>query len=129
MVWILFLVFFLLLFIKFPIAFALGISTLIYLLFAGFPLVIIPLKMYAGIDIFVLLSIPGFILAGNLMNSCGMTDRIIKFCNNLVGHIRGGLALGKYRGFHDICRNIRYRNRRHCINRIYHDPCHEERRL
>ena len=93
MVWILFTVFFLLLFIKFPIAYALGISTLIYLLFAGFPLVIIPLKMYAGIDLFVLLSIPGFILAGNLMNSCGMTDRIIKFCNNLLGHIRGGLAL------------------------------------
>lgn len=93
MVWLLFLVFFLLLFLRFPIAFALGISTLTYILFSGYPLVIIPMKMYSGIDVFVLLSIPGFILAGNLMNSCGMTDRIIRFCNNVIGHVRGGLAL------------------------------------
>ena len=90
---IMFLVFFLLLFLRFPIAFSLGISTLTYLLFEGYPLVTLPLKMYSGIDVFVLLSIPGFILAGNLMNLCGMTDRIIRFSNSLVGHIRGGLSL------------------------------------
>ena len=93
MVWLLFLVFFLLLFLRFPIAFALGISTLTYVALEGYPLIIIPLKMYSGIDVFVLLSIPGFILAGNLMNSCGMTDRIIRFCNDMLGHIRGGLSL------------------------------------
>jgi C4-dicarboxylate transporter, DctM subunit len=93
MIGLLFLIFFTLLFLRFPIAFALGISTFTYILFAGHPLVIIPLKMYSGIDVFVLLSIPGFILAGNLMNSCGMTDRIINFSNNILGHIRGGLAL------------------------------------
>jgi C4-dicarboxylate transporter, DctM subunit len=93
MIGLLFLVFFLLLFLRFPIAFALGISTFTYILFAGYPLIIIPLKMYSGIDVFVLLSIPGFILAGNLMNSCGMTDRIINFSNNILGHIRGGLAV------------------------------------
>lgn len=93
MVWLLFLLFFILLFLRFPVAFALGISTLVYIVAAGFPLVIIPLKMYSGIDVFVLLSIPGFILAGNLMNSCGMTDRIIRLCNNFLGHIRGGLSL------------------------------------
>ncbi len=93
MILILFLVFFLLLFLRFPVAFALGLSTLSYILLAGYPLVVIPLKMYSGIDVFVLLSIPGFIMAGNLMNSCGMTDRIIRFCNNLMGHIRGGLSL------------------------------------
>ena len=48
--------------------------------------------MYAGIDVFVLLSIPGFIIAGNLMNQGGLTDKIIKFCNHLLGHIRGGLS-------------------------------------
>lgn len=93
MVWLLFLSFFLLLFLRFPIAFALGISTIAYLLVEGYPLVTLPLKMYSGIDVFVLLSIPGFILAGNLMNGCGMTDRIIRFSNNLLGHIRGGLSL------------------------------------
>jgi C4-dicarboxylate transporter, DctM subunit len=93
MVWLMFLAFFILLFLRFPIAFALGISTFIYILIEGIPLIVIPLKMYSGIDVFVLLSIPGFILAGNLMNSCGMTDRIIRFSNYLLGHIRGGLSL------------------------------------
>ena len=77
---------------RFPIAFSLGISCLIYLIIKGTPLIIIPLKMYAGIDVFVLLSIPGFILAGNLMNQGGLTDKIIRFCNHLIGHVRGGLA-------------------------------------
>ncbi len=92
-IWILFIVFFLLLFLGVPIAYSLGISTLSYLLLADISLTVIPLKMYSGIDVFVLLSIPGFILAGNLMNHCGMTDRIIAFCNHLLGHVRGGLGL------------------------------------
>ncbi|MEM9526377.1 MAG: TRAP transporter large permease, partial [Bacteroidota bacterium] len=78
---------------RFPIAFALGLSCLVFLLATGTPLIIMPMKMYSGIDVFVLLSIPGFILAGNLMNYGGLTEKIIAFCNHLVGHIRGGLAL------------------------------------
>lgn len=93
MIWILFILFFLLLIFGFPVAFALGISAFAYIVVAGLPWVVVPLKMFAGIDVFVLLSIPGFILAGNLMNHCGMTDRIIAFCNHLLGHIRGGLGL------------------------------------
>ena len=76
-----------------PIAFALGLSCLAYLLVSGTPLVVIPMKVYSGIDVFVLLSIPGFITAGNLMNRGGLTEKIIAFCNHLVGHVRGGLAL------------------------------------
>ena len=79
--------------IRFPIAFALGVSCVGYLLYAGTPLIVIPMKMYSGLDMFVLLSVPGFILAGNLMNYGGLTDKIIQFCNSLFGHIRGGLAL------------------------------------
>jgi C4-dicarboxylate transporter DctM subunit len=93
MIWLLFILFFVLLLLEFPIAFALGLSTLVYVFWMDIPLTVVPLKMYAGIDVFVLLSIPGFILAGNLMNHCGMTDRIIGFCNHLLGHIRGGLGL------------------------------------
>lgn len=78
---------------RFPIAFALGLSCLAYIAAAGIPLVILPMKMYSGIDVFVLLSVPGFILAGNLMNHGGLTEKIIAFCNQLTGHIRGGLAL------------------------------------
>ena len=77
---------------RFPIAFSLGLSCLVYFFFKGTPLVVVPLKMYAGIDVFVLLSIPGFIIAGNLMNQGGLTDKIINFCNHLLGHIRGGLS-------------------------------------
>jgi tripartite ATP-independent transporter DctM subunit len=89
----LFLVFLVLLIIGFPIAFALGISAFVYILFSDLPLMVIPQKMYAGIDVFVLLSITGFIMAGNLMNASGITSRIIRFCNALLGHIRGGLGL------------------------------------
>src|SRR5699024_12214562 len=72
-----------------PIAFSLGLSALIYLLVAGVPLTVIPQTMFAGLDSFVMLAIPGFILAGNLMNAGGITKRIIDFANALVGHIRG----------------------------------------
>lgn len=89
----LFIAFIILLLLGFPIAFSLGIASFVYILFSDIPFIIIPQKMYAGIDVFVLLSIPGFILAGNLMNASGITSRIIQFCNALVGDIRGGLGL------------------------------------
>lgn len=76
-----------------PVAITLGVSSLSYLLIMGIPPVVMPQKMYAGMDVFVLLSIPGFILAGNLMNRGGITERIIRFANSLVGWIRGGLGL------------------------------------
>ncbi|WP_417207843.1 TRAP transporter large permease [Antarctobacter sp.] len=76
-----------------PVAITLGLSSLAYLLFAGMPPVVMPQKMYAGMDVFVLLSIPGFILAGNLMNQGGITHRIIRFANAIVGWIKGGLGL------------------------------------
>ena len=76
-----------------PVAATLGLSSLAYLLFSGIPIVVMPQKMYAGMDVFVLLSIPGFILAGNLMNRGGITERVIRFANALVGWVRGGLGL------------------------------------
>ncbi|MBC6997025.1 TRAP transporter large permease [Cytophaga sp. FL35] len=93
MIWLLFIVFIVCLILRFPIAFSLGLSCLVYLLAKGIPLIVLPMKLYSGIDVFVLLSIPGFILAGNLMNQGGLTEKIITFCNHLLGHIRGGLAL------------------------------------
>nr|WP_251040897.1 TRAP transporter large permease [Bacillus sp. ISL-45] len=102
---ILFISFILLIFLGVPVAFSLGLSSLFYLIVADIPLTIIPQKMFAGLNSFVLLCIPGFILAGNLMNAGGITDRIIKFANNLFGHIRGGLGLanvGSSMGFAGI---------------------------
>ncbi|MCS7242016.1 MAG: TRAP transporter large permease [Candidatus Caldatribacterium sp.] len=93
MAFLLFLIFVGLLLMGFPVAFSLGVSSLVYLLLKGVPLNIIPQKMYSGIDSFVLLCIPAFIVAGNLMNTAGITRRIIHFSNAIVGFIRGGLAL------------------------------------
>ena len=76
-----------------PVAICLGLSSLAYILAAGLPVVIIPQRMYAGMDVFVLLCIPGFILAGNLMNFGGITERIIRLANAMVGWMRGGLAM------------------------------------
>lgn len=76
-----------------PVAVTLGLASLAYILSAGMPLVAIPQKVFAGMDSFVLLCIPGFILAGNLMNGGGITGRIVRFAQALVGWMRGGLGL------------------------------------
>lgn len=88
----LFLCFLVFLAIGVPVAFSLGIASLFYFLVEDIPLITLAQKMFAGMNSFVLLCVPGFILAGNLMNQGGITPKIIKFANSIVGHIRGGLA-------------------------------------
>lgn len=75
-----------------PIAFVLGIATSIYLLANGIPLATVPQRLFAGLDQFVLMSIPFFILSGALMNEAQLTSRLVQFANHLVGRWRGGLA-------------------------------------
>ncbi|MGM0782860.1 MAG: TRAP transporter large permease [Pseudomonadota bacterium] len=94
----LFMTFLVLLLVGVPIAFSLGIASLAYLLLEGISLTIVPQRMYAGIDTFVLLCIPGFVLAGNLMNVGNITEHIVRFANALLGHIRGGLGLANVGG-------------------------------
>lgn len=84
--------FFVFLFAGIPVAFSLGCSVLYYFIASSIPLITLPQKMFGGMNSFVLLCVPGFILAGNLMNQGGITYRIIDFANSLVGHIRGGLG-------------------------------------
>lgn len=81
-----------------PVGIALGVASLVYLLGAGIDLAVVPQYMYSGMDSFVLLCIPGFVLAGNLMNGGGITDQIVRFSNALLGHIRGGLGLANVAG-------------------------------
>lgn len=86
-------VFVVLLAINMPVAFALGISALVGLLYQGqLPLNTLVTRMFVGVDSFTLLAIPFFIAAGEIMNACGITRRIVDFSSTLVGHIRGGLA-------------------------------------
>jgi C4-dicarboxylate transporter DctM subunit len=78
-----------------PIAMALGLAATGYLLLTGnFHLMIaFPQRMLSSVDQFVLLTVPLFLLAGNLMNFAGITDRILRFANACIGHVRGGLSL------------------------------------
>ena len=93
MLTVLFISFFVLLMINMPIAFALGIATAVTLIFDDtLPLNSIVTRAFVGVDSFTLLAIPFFIIAGELMNACGITQRIVNFSSSLVGHIRGGLA-------------------------------------
>ena len=81
-----------------PIGIALGLSSAVYLYLADISLSVVPQYMFAGMDSFVLLCIPGFVLAGNLMNGGGITDQIVRFGNAAVGHVRGGLGLANVIG-------------------------------
>ena len=92
MVWIA-IVFIVLLVMGTPIAFVLGLTSLLYILNSGtIALKIVAMRMYGGIDEFVLLAIPFFILAGQLMTKSGITEDLVKLSNLVVGRIRGSLA-------------------------------------
>jgi TRAP-type transport system large permease protein len=96
MIAILVLVFFLTLIIGIPIGFCLGIAGLVgFLLMGDFALLaMLPQRFYAGLDMFPLMAMPFFILAGEIMNKTGITHRLVHLANALVGHLRGGLAHG-----------------------------------
>lgn len=77
-----------------PIALTLGVGGMIYLFMSGNGMLILafPQRMMAGVDQFILLTIPLFLLAGTLMNVGGITDRIVAFAKAMVGHRRGGMS-------------------------------------
>ena len=77
-----------------PIGFALTLTTAIFLLWqGGAPLTVIPLNLFEGASKFPLLAIPLFILAGGLMETGGISLRLVNLASSLVGFIRGGLAM------------------------------------
>jgi len=91
---ILFIVLALAILIRVPLAFSLGFSCLFVMLLMGnIPIQIMPQRIFAGIDSFSLLAIPFFLLAGNLMTASGITDRVLRFANAVVGRLPGGLAM------------------------------------
>lgn len=94
MLWMLGLSFVTFLVLGIPIAFVLGLTSFVALLYSGsVPLLIMPKEMFSGTDSFPLLAVPFFMLAGNLMNAGGITKRLVHFCNILLGYVRGGLAM------------------------------------
>ncbi len=97
MLTLLFVVMLVLMLLGMDIAFSMGMACLVYLLITALgpfpiPLAVLPQKMVNGVDSFPLLAVPLFMLAGELMNRGGITQRLVRFATSMVGHLRGGLA-------------------------------------
>jgi len=93
MLLVLFISFLILLSINIPVAFVMGISSLLAVWLKGdLPLNMLVTRMFVAVDSFPLMAIPFFIMAGNIMNASGITKRIVDFSRSLVGYMRGGLA-------------------------------------
>ncbi len=80
-------------FLRFPIAYSVGISTVLCLLSMGQNLTVLPMQMVKGVWSFSLMAVPFFITMGVLMGSGGISDKLIALANSLVGWMRGGLAM------------------------------------
>ena len=91
---ILLILFFSLMFLGVPIAYAMLITSFVTLKFFNpeVPTIIVPQRIFGGVNNYILLCIPFFMLAGELMGMTPLFDRLIKCANALVGHIRGGLS-------------------------------------
>lgn len=81
-----------------PVAFAIGLSSVVTILVAGLPVAVVFQKMVGGMQVFSFLAIPFFVFAGELMLYGGIADRIVRFANSLVGHVRGGLGMSNVIG-------------------------------
>jgi C4-dicarboxylate transporter DctM subunit len=82
-----------LIFASVPLFLSIGVSTLAAFVQSDMPLFMIPQKMFDGINAYVLLAVPLFMLAGSIMDQGGMSKRLVDFSEALVGHWRGGLAM------------------------------------
>lgn len=91
-VWIMFALFIILMAIGVPIAFSLSVSSLIYLVSNGMSVSLVAQKMTSCLDSFVFIALPLFILCGEIMNTGGLTRRLVNFSKVLVGRFKGGLA-------------------------------------
>lgn len=78
---------------RMPIVFAIGLSSIATTFYLGLPLQMVAQNMVKGLNVFVLLAVPFFVLAGDIMASGGIADKLVAFANSLVGWMRGGLAM------------------------------------
>lgn len=76
-----------------PVVFAIGLSSIATVLYEGLPLAVVFQRMASGMNVFAFLTIPFFILTGELMMYGGVAHRIIRCSKALVGHVRGGLGM------------------------------------
>ena len=85
--------FLVMIFLRFPIAYSVGISTVLCLVSMGKNLTVLPMQMVKGVWSFSLMAVPFFITMGVLMGTGGISDKLIALANSLVGWMRGGLAM------------------------------------
>ena len=90
--------FIILLLIGVPVAFSIGLASIATVFYAGVPIPIVFQKMVGGMQVFSFMAIPFFVFAGELMLYGGIADRIVRFANSLVGHVRGGLGMSNVVG-------------------------------
>ena len=76
-----------------PIGFSLGLSSIITTIYLELPLMVVAQGIVRGMDAFVLLAVPFFIIAGEIMGAGGISSRLVDLANALVGRFRGGLAM------------------------------------
>lgn len=88
----LFIIFIFLMLFGMPIGVALGIISVSWVFIAGSNIDVIASRIFGGINSFVLMAMPFFILAGEIMNYSGITARLVNFVNYIIGRVRGGLA-------------------------------------
>ena len=83
----------LLLLLKVPVSFSLGLSSLLCLIILDVPLVVVGQRIFTALDSFSIMARPFFILSGNLMIEGGLSKRIVNFALSLLARVRGGLAM------------------------------------
>ena len=81
-----------------PVAFSIGLASIATVFVADLPIAVVFQKMVGGMQIFSFLAIPFFVFAGELMLYGGIAQRIVRFANSLVGHVRGGLGMSNVIG-------------------------------
>ena len=91
---IVFIAMFALIFLGVPVAFSIAASSTVFLIVTQLrPLLLVPQRMLTGLDSFPYLAIPLFILVGNLMDTGGISRRMVNWANTLVGTLPGGLGV------------------------------------
>lgn len=81
------------LFLRVPIAIALGLTSILYLIYSGMPLSFATMASFSGVDSFALLAVPFFVLAGQIMARGGIAKYLLELADELLGALPGGYAL------------------------------------
>lgn len=76
-----------------PVAFAIGLASIVTILYEGLPIGVLFQQMMSGMNIFSFLAIPFFVFSGELMLYGGVADKIVRLANSVAGHVRGGLGM------------------------------------